>query len=131
MSGEPDTRDLESLITWLCRQDVSVRKRGSKHAGDGDDDDDDHVMIPLVLLEPTSLPAHFEQPMPGGGFSLAGSLLTGLRRRFRSYSKPTKTRTPSMTIPRFCVLLNATFVAVTRTVTASCAPIPAAPPSLH
>lgn len=100
MSGEPDPQDLESVITWICRQDITIPRRSKRRKDGSEDEDEAHELIPLAVLEPSSPPPTFDEPLPGGGFSLAASLLSGLRRRFRSYSRPLDDEDPSEQDPK-------------------------------
>jgi hypothetical protein len=84
----------------MCHQDVAIPRRSKRRKNGGEDGDEAPELIPLAVLEPSAPPPTFDEPLPGGGFSLAASLLSGLRRRFRSYSSPLDEEDPSDQDPR-------------------------------
>jgi hypothetical protein len=100
MTGEPDPRDLESVITWLCRQDIAIPRRGKRRKDGAAEEEEVSELIPLAVLEPSAPPPTFEEPIPGSGFSLAATLLSGLRQRFRSYSKTDDDEDPTDQDPK-------------------------------
>jgi len=100
MTGEPDPQDLESVITWICRQDIAIPRRGKRHKEGAAEEEEISELIPLAVLEPSAPPPTFQEPIPGSGFSLAATLLSGLRQRFRSYSKTEDDEDPTDQDPK-------------------------------
>lgn len=89
LSGEGDTKDLGAIITWLCREGISLKLK-SKNKSKNTSSLPDGTPIPIALLEPATIPEKFEESLPGSGLTLLSNLLSSLRKRFRSASPPSE-----------------------------------------